>query len=763
MDDLLSDLNDAQRAAVTHGEGPLLIVAGPGSGKTRVVSRRVAWLIRQGAHPREVLAVTFTNKAAAELKERVGRLVPSGGLWVSTFHSACARILRDHHEALGYPASFTIYDEEDRRRTAGRVLREMGVAPETLRPAALVKAVSAWKCAGTDPAEAGKAAWGPRDEVLAKGYAQYERVLREAGSMDFDDLLVKTHRLLETDPGVLAEYRARLRWVLVDEYQDTNRIQFLLARALASGSGNLCATGDPDQSIYGWRGADIRNILDFRTHYPDATLIRLERNYRSTRHILDAASRLIRRNVDRHEKELLTDARAGEEVRVTIHPGADEEGEGVAAEIAELLSAGLSASDIAVLYRVNARSRAVELALRRRSIPYQVLRGVEFFQRAEVKDLVAWLRILGNPRDVEAVARALQAPRRGAGDGAVSRIVACASERGIPVRDALLCGGEALEIRGKAGKAVDLAAEAVRELLLGATEEVAPLLDRVLAVVGYREWLEHHWPEDHQERWDNVMELVEAARAHDAREESAGLASFLEEVALVSDQDRFDPDAPRVNLMTLHTCKGLEFPVVFLVGVEEGVLPHARSTREEFGENAAGIEEERRLLFVGMTRARRILRLSGGLRPAGWTGGMDSGPSRFLEEMAGEGVRRVDRSAGGASGGHPFARRGGPGGWGGGGGSPSRPSWSAPRARRSEEADAPFSFDPDPAPREAVARVEGVALRVDQRVRHAKFGTGRIRRLESHGSSVKATVEFRTGMKTLDLDFTRLEPIGDGS
>jgi DNA helicase-2/ATP-dependent DNA helicase PcrA len=753
LHDLLSDLNESQRSAVTHGEGPLLIVAGPGSGKTRVVSRRVAWLIGEGVRPGEILAVTFTNKAAAELRERVGRLVPAGGLWVSTFHSACARILRDHHGALGYPSAFTIYDEEDRRRTAGRVLRELGVPADRVRPAALAKAVSAWKTAGIDPDGAAKAAWGPRDEELAKAYAHYERILHEAGSMDFDDLLVKTHRLLETDEAVLAEYRARLRWVLVDEYQDTNRIQFLLARALASGSRNLCATGDPDQSIYGWRGADIRNILDFEDHYPDATVVRLETNYRSTGHVLDAASRLIRRNLDRREKELLTEATAGEEVRVTVHDGADEEGEGVAAAVEELVTGGMRASDIAVLYRVNARSRAVELAFRRRGIPYQVLRGVEFFQRAEVKDLVAWLRLLGNPMDAEALARALQAPRRGAGSGTVAKILSAASSRGVPVREALLSGSGSLEVRGRAGKAVDLAAEAVRELLLGATDEVGPLLDRVLSVTGYRDWLERHWPEDHQERWDNVLELVEAARAHDGREEGGGLSSFLEEVALVSDQDRYDPDAPRVNLMTLHTCKGLEFPAVFVVGVEEGVLPHARSARGEWGEDAAGIEEERRLLFVGMTRAKRVLRLSAGLRAAGWTGGMEAGPSRFLQEIEGEGVLRVDRTSGGGladDGPAPWSRRSG------GSRGPSR-------SRRKREGDAPFSFDPDPAPPEAVARVEGLPFRVGQRVRHTKFGTGKVRRLEAHGNSVRATVEFRMGVKTLDLDFTRLEPLGDGS
>ena len=749
MDPLLEDLNEAQRVAVTHGEGPLLVVAGPGSGKTRVVSRRVAWLLRQGARPSEVLAVTFTNKAAGELRERVAALVPSAGLWVATFHSACARILRENHAAARLPPSFTIYDEEDRRRAAGRVLRELGIPSERMRSPALVRRISDWKAEGLDPAAAARKEAGQAFPDASRAYERYEALLAAEGAVDFDDLLLRAHRLLEGDAAVRGRYRDRLRWILVDEYQDTNRLQFLITALLAGPAPNLCATGDPDQSIYGWRGADIGNILGFEERFPGATVVRLERNYRSTARVLGAAGRLIARNRLRHAKDLRTDAAAGPEVRVEIFDGADEEGEGVAGAIREALDRGEAPNGMAVLYRVNARSRGVERALVRRGIPYQVVRGVEFFQRAEVKDLVAWLRLLANPRDGEAFARVLEAPRRGAGPSARDRVLAAAESRGIPVRDALLLGSDAIGVRGRGGAALDEAAAALRDLLALPTGSVADLLVAVLARSGYEPWISDHWPDDAEERLENVHELVAAARARDARPEGeGGLDGFLEEAALVADQDRYDPAVPRVTLMTLHACKGLEFPSVFLVGVEEGVLPHARSTRvpEAWGEDEAGVEEERRLLFVGMTRAKRSLWLSAGIRASGWTGG-DSGPSRFLEEIAGPGVRRTSRVR--------FA-------------APPLPAPDEPRMRpfgrrapRPDEGGAVFEADPIPA--EAVARVEGLPFRVGQRVRHERFGAGRVRRLESHGGSVRATVEFRSGVKTLDLDFARLEPIREGA
>jgi DNA helicase-2/ATP-dependent DNA helicase PcrA len=759
LQDLLADLDVAQRRAVTHGDGPLLIVAGPGSGKTRVVSRRVAWLLTKGVRPDQVLAVTFTNKGAGELRERVQALVPSAGLWVSTFHSACARILRENHEAIGYPASFTIYDEEDRRRLAGRVLREMGVPPEDLKPGLLVRRVSDWKNAGKTPEGAARGAWGPGEEVLAKAWAHYEKLLAEAAAMDFDDLLLRTQRLFEGSPAVLERYSGRLRHVLVDEYQDTNRVQFLLARALASGTGNLCATGDPDQSIYGWRGADLRNILDFEEHYPDAAVIRLEQNYRSTGNVLRAAGSLIRRNAERREKDLRGGAEAGPGVRVEVFEGADEEGEGVGAAIRELLDSGTPASGVAVLYRVNARSRAVERALRIRRIPYQVVRGVEFFQRAEVKDLVAWLRILANPRDEAAFARVLESPRRGAGPVARGRVLEEASRRGIPVRDALFLGSGVLGVAGKAGRALDHAAAGLRRLLDASPDAgVAALLEAVVAEAGYREWLEENWPEDHQERWENVAELLAAAAAHDLREGSGGLAGFLVDVALVSDQDRWDEGAPRVALMTLHACKGLEFPAVFIVGVEEGVLPHARSAKDPSGlEDAAGIEEERRLLFVGMTRAKRRLWLSAGMHAAGWTGGMGGGPSRFLGEIGREGVLRADHAGPRLS--EPGPRVGEE--------TTSRgfrhPSGGVRRAAfAGADSDPDPGLDLDAPPAEAVARMTGFPVHVGQRVRHSKFGAGRVRRIEQHGDMVYAMVEFRGVTKKLDLEHARLEPLGDG-
>jgi len=758
VDDLLSDLNEAQRRAVTHGEGPLLVVAGPGSGKTRVVSRRVAWLLRQGARPREVFAVTFTNRAAAELRGRVERLAPAAGLWVATFHAACARILRENHAAAGLPAHFTIYDEEDRRRLAGRVLRALEIPSGDLRPPAVVRQVSEWKGKGVGPEEAARDAPGPREKVLARAYARYEEALAEDGAVDFDDLLLRAHRMLEGVPAVLDRYRRTLRWVLVDEYQDTNRLQFLLARALASG-GSLCATGDPDQSIYAWRGADVRNILDFEEHYPDATVVRLERNYRSSDPVLAAAGRLIAHNAGRIRKDLVGGGVGGPEVRVELFGDSDAEGEAVASAVEECLAAGLAASEVAVFYRVNARSRAVETALFRRAIPYQVLRAVEFFQRAEVKDLLAWLRVLANPRDGEALVRMLQAPRRGAGAGAADRILGEAARRGIPAREALLLGSAEVGVRGRAGAAVDLAAEAVRGLLGGAGPGVGPLLEDVVRRTGYGDWLREHWPEDHEERWDNVRELLSAGARHDERGEGGrGLQGFLEEAALVSDQDRFESGAPRVSLMTLHTSKGLEFPAVFIVGVEDGVLPHARSTVGTWGPDEAGMEEERRLLFVGMTRAKRRLWLSAAYRSSAWSGTFAGGPSPFLREIGTEGVLWNDRVR--PSGGEflrpddtPIVadarlRRSGGGGWG-------------RRVPSEEGADSPFSFHPDPVAGDDGAKTTRAKVTVGQRVRHSKFGAGRVRSIENHGGTVRATVEFRVGVKTLDLDFARLEPLGE--
>jgi DNA helicase-2/ATP-dependent DNA helicase PcrA len=768
MDDLLHDLNDAQREAVLHGDGPLLVVAGPGSGKTRVVSRRVAALVRRGVPARAILAVTFTNRAAAELRERVERLVPAQGLWVSTFHSACARILRDHAGEAGLPRAFSIYDEEDRGRLVRRILREGNVPPDQVTPGKAARRFSDWKNAGLGPAEAAKAGWGPRDEMLAKAYAAYEKALADAGAMDFDDLLLKTLRLLEATPAVARLLQARLRHVLVDEYQDTNRVQFLLARALAAGTGNLCATGDPDQSIYAWRGADIRNILEFQEHYPGARIVRLERNYRSTASILGAAGRVIRRNRERHEKDLLTDAAAGAPVRVVLFDDGDAEGDAVGAAVAAEIAAGRPASDFAVMYRVNARSRAVERALRLRRVPYQVVRGVEFFQRSEVKDLVAWLRLAANPRDAEALARVLSAPGRGAGPGSFQKVLDLAAARALPVRDALFLGAAAAGAKAGAARGLDLAATDLRALLDFPGDGVRALLEEVLARTRYREWLAKEHPEDHPERWENVEELLLGASTHDARgEEGRGLEGFLEEVALVSDQDRFDPTVPRVTLLTLHAAKGLEFPSVFLVGCEEGVLPHARAL-----EDPAAMEEERRLFFVGMTRARRALWVSGGWRPSGWTGGAQ-GPSRFLEETLGPGVEREDRSsssAGAAPGRSPgFERDADPFDLDFGGGPPARrgfgrrtpaPGRGAPDAFQGVDAAPP---EEPSIPARAGAPAPASHIRVGARVRHDRFGSGYVRAVEARGASVQATVQFlRAGTKVLDLAFARLDPAEGG-
>ncbi len=774
MQDLLSGLNEAQREAVTHGEGPLLVAAGPGSGKTRVVTHRLAWLLRQGVGPEGLLAVTFTNRAAAEMRERVRRLVPSEGLWVSTFHSACARVLRENAEAAGLPRAFSIYDEEDRRRLLRRVLREMDLAADLFTPGALGARVSRWKNEGVLPAGAREAAWGPREEGMARAYARYEEALAGAGALDFDDLLLRAWRLLEQRPDVLARYAARLRHVLVDEYQDTNRVQFLLARALASGTRNLCAVGDPDQSIYGWRGADLRNILEFQAQFPDAKVVRLERNYRSSRRILAAADSLIRHNRARLDKTLLTDAADGEPVRVLSFPGVDREGEAVADEVRAWIDAGGSAADAAVLYRVHARSRAVERGLRARRIPYRVVRGVEFFGRAEVKDLVAWLRLLANPRDEEAAVRVLTAPGRGAGDGSVARVLEAARGRSIPARDAILLEGEACGVRGRAGKAVDAVAERLRDLLGRPAAPVLPLLREVVDSTGYLEWLREHWPDDHPERAENVEELLVAAASYDERDGGRrGLEGFLEEAALVSDQDRYDPSQPRVSLMTLHTAKGLEFPAVFIVGVEQGLVPYERPfARDDDGEAPPGgpggvpwdpAEEERRLLFVGMTRAMRLLWLSCSLRAPRWASGPEETrrESPFLDEIGSAGVRRESHAFPEPAGG-PFGAggRGGPRGGRGRGGGPFVDPPQDPAAPFDPAAPLdPIAEGPPVLPRGDVPGRDAGRLREGILVRHDRFGTGRLRRLVRAGSHLKATVEFRAGTKTLDLAFARLEPL----
>jgi DNA helicase-2/ATP-dependent DNA helicase PcrA len=578
--DLLAGLNPAQTAAVTHPGGPLLIVAGAGSGKTRVLTHRVAWLIAEkGISPYEILAITFTNKAAGEMRERVAALVGpvAQRMWVSTFHSACVRILRRDAARLGYKSNFTIYDQADSVRLVGYVVRDLGLDSKKFAPRAIHAYISNAKNELVDFETFAGQARTLMERKVADVYREYQQRLLAANAMDFDDLLLVTVSLFQACPDVLEHYRHRFRHVLVDEYQDTNRAQNELVLLLAGEHRQVTVVGDSDQSVYGWRGADIRNILQFEEAFPDATVSVLEQNYRSTQTILDAANAVISNNALRKPKALWTEQVGGE---LVVHYHAEDEhdeGSWLAAEVLRLRRAegagGYAWGDVAVFYRANAQSRAVEEELVRRDIPYKVVGGTRFYDRREVKDLLAYLRAVANPDDEVSLKRIVNVPKRGVGDASVDRMDRWAKARGVPFADAMAHPEEA----GVSGKALG-GIRALHELLGELREEVrgesktppARLLEEVLDRTGYLAEVMAENTIEAAGRVENIEELVGAAR------EAEELDDFLEQVSLVADADEVDGDGSKVTLMTLHTAKGLEYPVVFLIGMEEGVFPHLR-------------------------------------------------------------------------------------------------------------------------------------------------------------------------------------------
>jgi DNA helicase II / ATP-dependent DNA helicase PcrA len=632
---LLDDLNPEQRRAVETTEGAVLIVAGAGSGKTRVLTHRIAHAVRERrVAPHEILAITFTNRAAREMVERVEELLGGRlrGMWVMTFHAACARILRAEAERIGFRPGFTIYDQADQVRVVRDVLEdELEKDPKRYPPRGIHAKISDAKNRLVGPEQFAAEVSGFFDQTVSDVYGRYQRRLAEAGAMDFDDLLMHAVQLLEDVPAVRETWQARFRHVLVDEYQDTNHAQYRFVRALAEAHGNVCVVGDSDQSIYSWRGADIRNILDFERDYPSAAVIRLEQNYRSTQKILDAANGVIAHNERRQPKRLWSDLGAGEPVRVVECEDEQAEARLVVGEISRLLVEGHAASEIAIFYRTNAQSRVVEDLLRRHDLPYQVVGGLRFYDRAEVKDALAYLQALVNPADTVAMRRIINAPRRGIGDTTVSRLIQHAQAMGITLREAVREADEVLPTTA-ARRAVAQFAVLLESLegLVG-TGNVATLLDRVLDQSGYRDALREERTVEARGRLENLDELVGVAHEFDAREEGGGLEAFLQELSLVSDADE-DEHATKslVTLMTLHTAKGLEFPVVFLVGMEDGVFPHQRAIEE------ANLEEERRLCYVGMTRARQRLTLTYCRSRMLFGSRNQNPPSLFLTEIPAE-------------------------------------------------------------------------------------------------------------------------------
>ncbi|PZR97024.1 MAG: ATP-dependent DNA helicase PcrA, partial [Candidatus Nephthysia bennettiae] len=609
--ELLADLNPVQREAVTHPGGPLLLVAGAGSGKTRVLTHRVAWLVREmGVSPFEIAAITFTNKAADEMKGRVAALVGpvARRMWVCTFHSACVRILRREAQHLGYSSSFSIYDQADAERLTTYVLRDLNIDPKRFPPRTVHAVISAAKneTLGVDAYH--DRAGSIYERRIADVYREYQARLRKANAMDFDDLLLVTVELFRTKPEVLAHYQERFRHLLVDEFQDTNKAQNEIVTTMAKAHRNICVVGDSDQSVYRFRGADIRNILEFEDAFPDATLIVLEQNYRSTQTILDAANAVIANNLMRKPKALWTEQVGGELIERYYAEDEHDEAAWVTAQMRRLRETdNYRWSDLAVFYRTNAQSRVLEEHLVRQNIPYKVIGGTRFYERREIKDAVAYLRAVVNPTDEVSIRRILNVPKRGIGDTSVARIEAWAAANESTFPDALGRAGDA----GVGGRALAGISDVVvlLEKLRAADMGPGQLLERILADTGYVAELQADGSIEAQGRAENLGELIGTAHEFEAVAVEAGepatTQAFLESVSLVADADDLDPDESNVVLMTLHTAKGLEFDGVFMIGLEDGVFPHLRSLGEP-----DELEEERRLCYVGITRARRRLHLS---------------------------------------------------------------------------------------------------------------------------------------------------------
>jgi DNA helicase-2/ATP-dependent DNA helicase PcrA len=633
----LADLNPAQREAVLTTEGPLLVIAGAGSGKTRVLTHRVAHLLAtQAVKPNEILAITFTNKAAGEMRERLERML--GGvaraIWILTFHSACGRILRREAQRLGYRSNFTIYDQADQVRLVKQCLEELERDPKRFTPRGIHAVISREKNNLVGPVEFRERVSSFYDQTVADVYELYQRKLFASNAVDFDDLLYLTVDVLERFPEAQERWRKAFRYILVDEYQDTNHAQYRLLQLLAEKDRNVCAVGDPDQSIYAFRGADIRNILDFERDFPGTRTVALEQNYRSTNAILRAANAVIDNNRERKPKSLFSELGEGEPVEAIEVEDEHAEARFVAARVAALVEEGFAGSEIAVFYRMNAQSRVLEDVLVRQGVAYQVIGGPRFYERAEVKDAIAYLQVIDNPSDAVSLMRIANRPRRGIGDTSIARLVTFADAQGISLWEALPRANEA-GVGAAPQKAVKQLHTLLASLMAQAQElSVAELVERVLEQSGYLEALEAERTIEAQGRIENLQELLSVSREYLESAEQPSLSSFLQEISLYSDQDALRGDGSYVTLMTLHNAKGLEFRAVFVIGMEEGLFPHARSIEEQ------GLEEERRLCYVGMTRAQERLCLTHASSRMLFGNRAYNLPSRFLDELPEHGVVR---------------------------------------------------------------------------------------------------------------------------
>ena len=785
-DDLIADLNPQQRAAVEHSGSPLLIVAGAGSGKTAVLTRRIAYLLRmRGVAPGQILAITFTNKAAAEMRDRVIDLVgpTATRMWVATFHSACVRILREQAHLLpGLNTNFTIYDADDSKRLLGMIAKDLQINAQKFPPRLLAAAISALKTELTDPdaaSDEAAATRNPFDRTIAEVYTEYQRRLRAANALDFDDLIGETVRVFTAHPEIAAYYRKRFRHVLIDEYQDTNHAQYVLISTLVgtgSDASELSVVGDSDQSIYAFRGATIRNIEEFERDYPQARTILLEQNYRSTQNILSAANAVISHNHGRREKKLWTDHGAGAKITGYVADNEHDEARFIATEIDALFDTGVGYGDIAVMYRTNNSSRAIEEVFIRTGIPYKVVGGTRFYERKEIRDLIAYLRVLDNPTDEISLRRIINTPRRGIGDRAIANVNLYAENFGMSFADALVdaAHGKVTALGTRAKNAIAAFLELMDGLRADAAEatnaitglpDIGVVVSRILDATGYKAELEASTDPQDGARLDNLNELVSVAREFSSEAanlmayaamgagvegddpatlmvgepQPGSIHAFLEKVSLVADSDQLPDDSTNVvTLMTLHTAKGLEFPVVFLIGWEDGQFPHLRALGDP-----QELAEERRLAYVGITRARQTLYLTRAMLRASWGNAVANPASRFLEDIPEKLMhwRREEPGAGswddgGASGWGGGSFVGGYGGYGGYGGSGGAGGYSGrkpggsyrkPKTPRSSRSSTPAT---------------NLHLEVGDKVNHDKYGLGTVQSVDGSGIHTSVTIDF---------------------
>jgi len=724
--DILATLNPAQREAVEAIKGPVLILAGPGSGKTRVITHRVAYLVKHcGISPYHIMAVTFTNKAAQEMRDRLEQLLGQAAepLTLGTFHAICARILRREGKAIDLDSSFVIYDEDDQLRLTKQALEELNLDPKQYVPQALRSAISAAKSRLISPKDYAQRVSSYFEEIVQRVYQRYQELLSQSQAADFDDLLMKTVQLFQNHSQILKRYQSRYVHILVDEFQDTNIAQYELMKQVAGKYRNLCVVGDPDQSIYSWRFADLRNILSFEKDYPEAKVVFLEQNYRSTKTILEVASDVISANVLRKPKKLWTENEDGARVTVIESYNAEEEAQSVVSEIEKLISQEqISLKDCAVMYRVNAQSRALEETFLRYGVPYKLVGGTRFYQRQEVKDIIAYLRVIHNPQDNVSLTRIINVPGRGIGQKTVNTLQSWAKAHDTSLFEAL----KQVSHPDSVGTKQSLSPHIVQSLagfdaliskLTAQSQELSlsGLVDEILEHTKYKEYILDK--EDGEERWENITELKSVAREYDELSPEEALTAFLEKVSLVSDIDELDEKADAVTLITLHQAKGLEFPAVFIVGLEEGILPHRKSF-----DDPEQMEEERRLCYVGITRAKKRLYLLRSYRRSLFGGSTANLPSRFLQDIS--------------------------------------PHLISPRGLWEESptpvASPDFNRDSQPSPRP----LSTLTLKVGDHVRHSKFGSGIVMNCNATRDDQELTIAFEeAGVKKLLASLAPLEKI----